>query len=130
MIDRSALRAAYRQEEAACVEERIRLAAPATAVHSEAAALAARLIEGARERKASGLDFRVEEGPRRPGDPSALVASNRRIKEVLGWRPRHDDLEYIVRTAWHWEQKLQTCGGPEKFGVARGDPTSSRPADS
>ena len=38
-------------------------------------------------RKASGVDFRVEEGPRRPGDPSALVASNRRIGEVLGWRP-------------------------------------------
>src|SRR5574339_535709 len=56
MIDRSALRAAYRQEEGACVEERIRLAAPATAVHDEAAALASRLIEGARERKASGLD--------------------------------------------------------------------------
>jgi RHH-type proline utilization regulon transcriptional repressor/proline dehydrogenase/delta 1-pyrroline-5-carboxylate dehydrogenase len=56
MIDRSALRAAYRQPEAACVAERLRQAAPATAVHTEAAALAARLIEGARERKASGLD--------------------------------------------------------------------------
>src|SRR6478735_2082000 len=55
-IDRSALRAAYRQEEAACLAERLRQAAPATAVHPEAAALAARLIEGARERKASGLD--------------------------------------------------------------------------
>jgi UDP-glucose 4-epimerase len=81
-------------------------------------------------RKASGLDFRVEEGPRRPGDPSALVASNRRIKEVLGWRPRHDDLEYIVRTAWHWEQKVQTYGGPEGFGVARNEPLKPRPGSS
>jgi UDP-glucose 4-epimerase len=81
-------------------------------------------------RKASGVDFRVEEGPRRPGDPSALVASNRRIKEVLGWRPRHDDLEYIVRTAWRWEQKMQTYGGPEKFDVARNEPPRSRPAGS
>ena len=55
-VDRSALRAAYRLEEAACVAERLRQAAPASAVHAEAAALAARLIEGARERKASGLD--------------------------------------------------------------------------
>ncbi|HEY6817473.1 MAG TPA: bifunctional proline dehydrogenase/L-glutamate gamma-semialdehyde dehydrogenase PutA [Croceibacterium sp.] len=55
-IDRSALRAAYRQEEAACVAERLRQAASATAAHPEAAALASRLIEGARERKASGLD--------------------------------------------------------------------------
>ncbi len=56
MIDRSALRAVYRQDEAACIEERLRQAAPASAVHSEASALAARLIEGARARKAGGLD--------------------------------------------------------------------------
>jgi RHH-type proline utilization regulon transcriptional repressor/proline dehydrogenase/delta 1-pyrroline-5-carboxylate dehydrogenase len=55
-IDRSALRAAFRQDEAACIEERIRQAAPASAVHAEAAALASRLIEGARARKAGGLD--------------------------------------------------------------------------
>ena len=56
MIDRSALRAAYRQEEAAGIEARLRQAAPASAAHPEAAALAAGLIEGARERKAGGLD--------------------------------------------------------------------------
>jgi RHH-type proline utilization regulon transcriptional repressor/proline dehydrogenase/delta 1-pyrroline-5-carboxylate dehydrogenase len=56
MIDRSALRAAYRQDEAACIEERLRQASPASAVHGEASALAARLIEGARARKAGGLD--------------------------------------------------------------------------
>src|SRR5688572_6061755 len=55
-LDRSQLRAAYRQDEAACIEERLRQAAPASAAHSEAAALAARLIEGARARKAGGLD--------------------------------------------------------------------------
>src|SRR5688572_24611264 len=55
-IDRSALRSAYRQDEGACVADRMRQAAPATAVHGEAAALASRLIAGARERKASGLD--------------------------------------------------------------------------
>ena len=78
-------------------------------------------------RKASGVDFRVEEGPRRAGDPSALVASNRRIGEVLGWRPRHDDLDYIVRTAWRWEQKLQAHGGPEGFDGARDAAPRSRP---
>ena len=35
-IDRSALRAAYREEEGACVAERLRQAAPATAVHAQA----------------------------------------------------------------------------------------------
>jgi UDP-glucose 4-epimerase len=58
-------------------------------------------------RRVSGVDFRVEEGPRRAGDPPALVASNARIREVLGWGPRHDDLEFIVCTAWSWEQELQ-----------------------
>jgi RHH-type proline utilization regulon transcriptional repressor/proline dehydrogenase/delta 1-pyrroline-5-carboxylate dehydrogenase len=56
MLDRSALRAAYRQEEDACVEERLRQAAPSSAVHPKAAARASRLIEGARARKAGGLD--------------------------------------------------------------------------
>ncbi|HYD24762.1 MAG TPA: bifunctional proline dehydrogenase/L-glutamate gamma-semialdehyde dehydrogenase PutA [Croceibacterium sp.] len=56
MIDRTALRAAYRQDEAACIEQRLRQAAPSSAVHPEAAALASRLIAGARARKAGGLD--------------------------------------------------------------------------
>ena len=55
-IDRSALRVAYRQDEEACIAERLRQAAPARAVHPQAAELAARLVEGARSRKASGLD--------------------------------------------------------------------------
>ncbi|WP_057882358.1 bifunctional proline dehydrogenase/L-glutamate gamma-semialdehyde dehydrogenase PutA [Tsuneonella troitsensis] len=55
-IDRHALRLAYRMEEEACVAERIRMAAPAQAVHGEAARIAGGLIEGARARKASGLD--------------------------------------------------------------------------
>ncbi|MEO6388764.1 MAG: proline dehydrogenase family protein, partial [Croceibacterium sp.] len=56
MIDRTALRQTYRLDEAQCLAERMRQAAPATAVHAQAAQLAARLIEGARGRKASGLD--------------------------------------------------------------------------
>ncbi|MFN6935376.1 MAG: bifunctional proline dehydrogenase/L-glutamate gamma-semialdehyde dehydrogenase, partial [Tsuneonella sp.] len=55
-VDRHAFRIAYRMEEEACCAERVRMAAPAQAVHGEAARVAARLIEGARARKASGLD--------------------------------------------------------------------------
>jgi UDP-glucose 4-epimerase len=69
-------------------------------------------------RRVSGVDFPVEEGPRRPGDPAMLVASNRKICELLGWRPRHDDLEFIVRTAWQWEQWLQAHGGPDALAAA------------
>ncbi len=56
MLDRTALRQAYRMEEEACIAERLQQAAPASAVHGQAAALAAKLVEGARAHKASGLD--------------------------------------------------------------------------
>ena len=56
MIDRSALRQAFRTDEEACVAERLRQAASASAVHAAAAKLAAKLVEGARGRKAAGLD--------------------------------------------------------------------------
>ena len=58
-------------------------------------------------RRQSGVDFPVEIGERRAGDPPILVASNAKIRAELGWRPRHDDLDVIVQTAWAWEQKLQ-----------------------
>jgi UDP-glucose 4-epimerase len=39
---------------------------------------------------------------RRPGDPAVLVASSERIRLDLGWRPQHQQLETIVRSAWQW----------------------------
>ncbi|HKD54821.1 MAG TPA: UDP-glucose 4-epimerase GalE [Steroidobacteraceae bacterium] len=54
----------------------------------------------------SGKRLTVREEPRRPGDPPALVARADRIRSVLGWRPRLDDLDTIVRTAYAWEQRL------------------------
>ena len=55
-LDRADLRRAYRQEEEACISERLDQAAPAARVHGAAAALAIDLIEGARAHKASGID--------------------------------------------------------------------------
>lgn len=54
-------------------------------------------------KEVSGVDFDVREGPRRVGDPAHLVACNDRIKNLLGWTPRYDDLRYIIETAWRWE---------------------------
>ena len=55
-ISRQALREAYRAEENACVAERMAQAGTASAKHEEAARIAIRLIEDARQRKASGID--------------------------------------------------------------------------
>jgi UDP-glucose 4-epimerase len=56
-------------------------------------------------KRVSGVDFKVEEGPRRAGDPAAIVAGNARIK-ALGWEPKFDDLETIVKQALDWERGL------------------------
>jgi UDP-glucose 4-epimerase len=57
-------------------------------------------------KRVSGIDFRVVKAGRRPGDPAMLVAVADRIRSELDWGPRHDNLETIVRDAWHWEQRL------------------------
>ena len=43
-------------------------------------------------------------GPRRPGDPGVLYASSDRIKRELGWKPRFEEIDTIVGTAWQWRE--------------------------
>lgn len=57
-------------------------------------------------KEVSGVDFKVVESPRRPGDPAILVADATRIREILGWKPQYDSCEQIVADAWRWEQRL------------------------
>ncbi len=56
-------------------------------------------------RRVTGHPIPVVEEPRRPGDPAVLVASSARITEELGWSPKHNDLDEIVRSAWAWHQQ-------------------------
>jgi UDP-glucose 4-epimerase len=56
--------------------------------------------------RVSGKRLKVREEQRRAGDPPALVARAERIRSQLGWQPRLDDLDTIVRTAYTWEQRL------------------------
>jgi len=62
-------------------------------------------------RRVSGVDFGIREAPRRAGDPPHLVAAADRIRDVLGWEARYDDLETIVRSAYAWERKLARRDG-------------------
>jgi UDP-glucose 4-epimerase len=57
-------------------------------------------------KKITGIDFKVEETERRAGDPPLLVAGNNKIKKTFSWQPKYDDLEFIIKTAWEWEKKL------------------------
>ena len=57
-------------------------------------------------KRISGVDFEVKVSGRRAGDPAAIVAKADKIRSVLGWRPRRDDLDQIVRQALDWERRL------------------------
>jgi UDP-glucose 4-epimerase len=57
-------------------------------------------------KRASGVDFPVKRSPRRPGDPAAIVAGAARARNELGWSPRFDNLDEIVRQALDWERRL------------------------
>jgi UDP-glucose-4-epimerase GalE len=52
--------------------------------------------------RVTGKPLTKHSAPRRPGDPAVLYASARRIREDLGWTPKHPDLDTIVRDAWRW----------------------------
>jgi len=58
-------------------------------------------------RKVTGVDFPIRESDRREGDAPSLVADCSKIKQKFNWTPRHDDLNYIVKTAWDWERKVR-----------------------
>lgn len=55
--------------------------------------------------RVSGAPLKITEMPRRAGDPPSLVASSDRIRQVLGWVPRLDDLDGIVASSLNWERK-------------------------
>lgn len=56
--------------------------------------------------KVSGRDLDIREEVRRAGDPPSLVANVQRIRDVLGWTPQYDNLDFIVETCLKWEQHL------------------------
>jgi UDP-glucose 4-epimerase len=62
-------------------------------------------------RRVTGLRIDVTDGPRRPGDPAALVADGRATAARLGWSPRRSSLEEILRSAWRW-----TVANPGGYG--------------
>lgn len=61
------------------------------------------VIEAAR--KATGHKIPALISERRAGDPAKLIASSKKAKDILGWKPKYTDLEKIVTTAQNWHSK-------------------------
>lgn len=57
--------------------------------------------------RVTGKKIPVKETPRRPGDPPALIASSKKAKKELGWKPAYEDINLIIETAWKWHKKLK-----------------------
>ena len=57
-------------------------------------------------KKVSGVDFDVRYTGRRLGDPPSVIADSRRIRTALGWSPKYDDIQQIIRHAFDWESGM------------------------
>ncbi|MGQ7884256.1 UDP-glucose 4-epimerase GalE [Paenibacillus sp. WC2504] len=55
-------------------------------------------------RKVTGHAIPAVIEPRRAGDPATLIASSKRARTELGWKPSRDSLESIIESAWNWHQ--------------------------
>lgn len=53
----------------------------------------------------TGRKIPFVEGARRSGDPAKLIGSAEKAMRVLGWKPKFNQLETIIATAWKWHQK-------------------------
>ncbi len=53
-------------------------------------------------RKVTGKEITARTAERRPGDPAVLIAGSEKASQVLGWRPKLNDITAIIETAWRW----------------------------
>ena len=78
--------------------------------------------------RVTGMRVRKSVGPRRLGDPDALVASAEKANAVLGWNPERSGIDDIISDAWRWHQKdarhnqmrTDSSASPKPRSVARG----------
>ena len=55
-------------------------------------------------RAVTGHPIPAETCPRRAGDPAQLIASSKKAVEQLGWKPKYNDLNTIIASAWKWHR--------------------------
>ena len=60
--------------------------------------------------RVSGLKLPYEAAPRREGDLTQLYADSTKAKAVLGFEPKHSDLDNIIQTAWNFHKAKEKYG--------------------
>ncbi|MCL2042883.1 MAG: UDP-glucose 4-epimerase GalE [Treponema sp.] len=65
---------------------------------SETGSSVTEVVEAAR--RVTGKTIPAKITGRRAGDPAKLTASSALARELLGWEPRHSDMETLIKTSW------------------------------
>jgi UDP-glucose 4-epimerase len=55
-------------------------------------------------RKVTGHQISAVVSDPRPGDPAILIADSVKIRKELGWKPKFEDLESMIQSAWYWHR--------------------------
>lgn len=58
----------------------------------------------AKVKEISGVDFKAINAPRRDGDPAILISNNAKILAQTSWRPKFNDIDFIIKSAYQWEK--------------------------
>ncbi|WP_102336418.1 UDP-glucose 4-epimerase GalE [Salimicrobium jeotgali] len=58
------------------------------------------MVDAARE--VTGREIEAEIGERRAGDPSVLIASSEKARNMLNWKPERTAITKIMEDAWQW----------------------------
>lgn len=57
--------------------------------------------------RVTGKPLKINATNRRNGDPAVLVGNSEKARKILGWSPRYEDIETIVRHAWYWHEHAE-----------------------
>ena len=52
----------------------------------------------------TNINFNINNGDKREGDPSILVSDNNKIKNSINWKPKYKNLDFIIQSSFNWEK--------------------------
>lgn len=60
--------------------------------------------------KLAGKKINARHDARRRGDVRELVSDSQKIRKTLGWKPKYDNLDFIIQSALDWELRKEEMG--------------------